>query len=706
MNHQPIKIALVGNPNTGKTSIFNALTGLNQRVGNYPGITVEKKMGEFKLSQIQKARIYDLPGVYSISPHSLDEKVAIECLLDRSSIDFPDVVLVVCDVQNLKQNLILYSQIKDLKIPTILVLNMADKMQKNGISVDISALEKQLKTKIALVSSRDKNSLENLKNLLLNYQKLSTENTINIENIDKVYFEELKAKFPTQDIYKLWLVISQNYENVENLKRKDVENQGFVKSESEIKRLQQKETILRYQFINSSLKENYKIDTETATGLRFKLDRILTHKFWGYVIFGLILLTIFQLIYNISGYPMGWIDEGFNLLSEYINQKFPEGPLTELFSEGIVKGIGGIVVFIPQIALLFLIISVLEESGYMSRVVFLMDRIMRPFGLSGKSVIPFVSGVACAIPAVMATRNIESTKERLIAVLTTPFIACSARLPIYLIIIELIIPEGHFLFFNYKGLALLSLYFAGFFMAIFSAFLLNQLIKKKSGVTPFIIEMPNYQMPLIQNVLTTVFEKTKSFVWGAGKIILAISVVIWFLQTHGFSDNYKNAEAISEILSVENNWTEEETQNFLASYKTENSLLGNIGKTFEPIFSPIGYDWKISIAVLCSFAARETFVSTLAVIYSLGEEVDIENPEEQKTIISQMKAEIRPDGTAVFSLATGVSILIFYAFAMQCISTLAIVKKETNSWKWAVIQFVAMTSLAYLLAFIFYNILS
>lgn len=706
MKHQPIKIALVGNPNTGKTSIFNALTGLNQRVGNYPGITVEKKMGEFKLSQIQKARIYDLPGVYSISPNSLDEKVAIECLLDRSNIDFPDVVLVVCDVQNLKQNLILYSQIKDLKIPTILVLNMADKMQKNGISVDISALEKELKTKIALVSSRDKNSLGNLKNLLSNYQKLSTENTINIENIDKIYFEELKAKFPTQDIYKLWLVISQNYENVENLKRKDIENQGFVKSESEIKRLQQKETILRYQFINSALKENYKIDTETATGLRFKLDRILTHKFWGYVIFSLILMMIFQLIYNISGYPMGWIEEGFNLLSEYINKNFPEGPLTNLLSEGIIKGIGGIVVFIPQIALLFLIISVLEESGYMSRVVFLMDRIMRPFGLSGKSVIPFVSGVACAIPAVMATRNIESTKERLIAVLTTPFVACSARLPIYLIIIELIIPEGHFLFLNYKGIALLALYFAGFFMAIFSAFLLDKLIKKKSGVTPFVIEMPNYQIPLVQNILTTVFEKNKSFVWGAGKIILAISVVIWFLQTHGFSDNYKNAEAISEILSVENNWTEEETQNFLASYKTENSLLGNIGKTFEPIFSPIGYDWKISIAVLCSFAARETFVSTLAVIYSLGEEVDIEDPDGQKNIISQMKAEVRPNGTAVFSLATGISILIFYAFAMQCISTLAIVKKETNSWKWAVIQFVAMTSIAYLLAFIFYNLLS
>lgn len=706
MRNNEIKVALIGNPNTGKTSIFNLLTGLQQKVGNYPGITVEKKVGQCKLSQIQRARIYDLPGTYSINPNSMDEKVAIECLLDRNNIDFPDVVVLVCDVENIKQNLLLFTQIKDLKIPTILAINMIDRMKKRGISLDIPSLEKQLGTQIVLISTRQKTGLEELKSAIMNYHKLPISPTIDIAHIDRKYFSQLEEKFPQEDLYKLWLVVSQNFEVLDSIKKQSIQNQGFVKTEKEIKQLQQRETILRYQFINQSLKNCYRVDIQQADGLRERIDRILIHKVWGYLIFASILLLIFQMIYHISEYPMGWIGDGFGWLRDTLTETLPESELTNLLTKGILTGIEGIAVFIPQISFLFLFISVLEESGYMSRIVFLMDKLMRPFGLSGKSVIPLVSGAACAIPAVMATRNIENWKERLISILVTPFITCSARLPIYLIIIEIVIPDGTIFFLGYKGLALFTLYVLGVMVAMVSAWILNKvLVLKKSIKTHFVIEMPNYKIPLWQNVFLVVYEKTKSFVFGAGKIILAISIILWFLQTHGFSEKYQNAETYVEQLAQTQNWNEEETANYLASYKTEHSLLGNIGKFVEPIFAPLGYDWKISIGVLWSFTAREVFISTVATIYSLGEDIDLDDEETQKNIIDRMKAEKHPNATPVYDLATGVSLLLFYAFAMQCLSTLAIVKKETNGWKWAFIQWISMTGFAYFVAFIAYQIL-
>lgn len=696
-----IKVALIGNPNVGKTSIFNLLTGLNHRVGNYPGITVEKKIGFCKLSQTHKARIYDLPGTYSVNPNSLDEKIAIESLLNKHDTDYPDVVVVVADIENLKQNLLLFTQIKDLKIPTLLVLNMADRMQKRGISVDIPALENALHTKITLVSTRQQTGIEELKNQILNYQKLSLSPCISTENIDPKYFQQLREKFPKEDLYKLWLVISQNYEIVDTIRKNELQNEGFVKNENQIKQLQQKEMILRYQFINNALKNNYLQDKNSATGLRERLDRILIHKVWGYAIFATILFVIFQLIYHISEYPMGWIEGGIEWLSQWVTEKLPQGELTDLLSQGIIGGIGGFLVFIPQIAFLFLFIAILEESGYMSRVVFLMDRLMRPFGLTGKSVIPLMSGVACAIPAVMATRNIENWKERLITLLVTPFVTCAARLPVYIIIIQVIIPDEHIGIFGYRGVALFILYILGIVVAVASAWLLDKvLVFKKLYKNYFVIEMPNYKMPLLRNVALTVFEKTKSFVLGAGKIILALSIIIWFLQTHGITEKYKNAETHAQEIAQKNQWTEEEHANYLASFKTENSLLGNIGKFVEPVFAPLGYDWKISIGVLCSFAAREAFGSTMGTIYSLGDGLDVGEEEVQQTIAQKMQSELRPDGTPVYTLGTGVSLLLFYAFAMQCLSTLAIVKRETNSWKWALLQWVGMTGFAYLVSFL------
>ncbi|WP_419213433.1 ferrous iron transport protein B [Maribacter sp. X9] len=731
-----INVALIGNPNTGKTSVFNQLTGLNQKVGNYPGITVEKKEGICKLPRGVKAHILDLPGTYSLNTTSLDESVAVELLLNKNDKDHPDVAVVISDVENLKRNLLLFTQIKDLKIPAILVINMADRMSRKGITIDIDLLEEKLNSKIALISTRKGTGVERLKELIADYKNLSKVQNVDITVISPEYFERLKTTFPKEDLYKLWLVITQdvNFMPIEKKLIKDASSFA-TKSKPELKRLQQKETILRYQFINGILKETYKVDLNAAKGFRATLDKILTHKVFGYLIFFLILLTIFQAIYGWSEYPMDMIDGFFASATEWVKNTLPPGVFTNLIAEGILAGIGGIVIFIPQIAFLFLFISLLEETGYMSRVVFLMDRIMRPFGLSGKSVVPLISGTACAIPAVMATRTIENWKERLITILVTPFTTCSARLPVYLIIIALVIPEGSFLGLSYKALTLMLLYLLGFAAAILSAVILNKILNIKSR-SFFVIEMPNYKLPLLKNVGYTVLEKTKSFVFGAGKIILAISIILWFLGSNGYSDEFKNAEnIITERVRTQGLSTYSETymaakisdyeadptnkkdaesiaelhtelqqraiNQEISGFKLEHSYMGYMGKAIEPIVRPLGYDWKIGIAVLTSFAAREVFVGTLATIYSVGNDA-----EETETIKHRMAAEVNPlTNKPLFNLASGISLLLFYAFAMQCMSTLAVVKRETNSWKWPAGQLVFMSLFAYIIALIAYQLL-
>ncbi|WDO13908.1 ferrous iron transport protein B [Flavobacterium sp. WW92] len=744
MSHQNLKVALIGNPNTGKTSVFNQLTGLKQQVGNYPGITVEKKIGYSKLTDNLKATILDLPGTYSLNASSIDENVVIELLLNKNDSNYPDVAVVVTEVENLKRNLLLFTQIKDLEIPTILAINMSDRMDYKGIELDIPYLEEQLKTKIALISSRKNIGIDSLKKLIADYKNISTEPCLNASSIDIDYFDKLRRAFPKELLYKLWLVITQDV-NFGHLQRNEIAEKSFAKSNSELKKMQQKETIKRYQFINDVLKIGYKIDTTKAKGIRAKLDKILVHKVFGYVIFFAILMLIFQSVFSWSSIPMDFIDESFAKLGTFAKTNLPAGVLTDLISEGIIPGVGGVVIFIPQIAFLFLFISVLEESGYMSRVVFLMDKIMRRFGLSGKSVVPLISGTACAIPAIMAARNIENWKERLITILITPFTTCSARLPVYAILISLIIPEKRILgFLNLQGLTLMALYLLGFGMAIFSAYILNKILKIKSK-SYFVIEMPNYRLPLFKNVVINVLEKTKAFVFGAGKIILAISIILWFLGSNGSSDEFANAETIVKkrieqqgltrfnqhyidnklsehyvalndsvtkniykisTQDIADSLTHKKQELFLklenqeiSSYKLEKSYIGVLGKTIEPVIRPLGYDWKIGIAVITSFAAREVFIGTLASIYSV-------DSEEEVTIKNRMEAEINPvNGKKVFNFATGISLLLFYAFAMQCISTLAITKKETNSWKWPIIQLIFMSALAYSVSLVVYQIL-
>ncbi len=647
-----IKVALIGNPNTGKTSLFNLLTGLNQKVGNYPGITVDKKTGSYKISNDVSVKLIDLPGTYSVNASSEDENVAINVLKNPENDNYPDVILLVADVQNLKRNLLLFTQIKEFGLPTILAINMADQIDKKGINLNIKALEEKLQTKIVLISTRKKTGINSLNDILTEYKKISK-----------------KACFS----YKQTVL------------------SNFVNE----KQLLHQETVQRYQFIKEVLKDNYSISI--VNNNRNKLDKILLHPFFGYIFFFLILLFIFQALFSWSSLPMDFIDESFINISNWFDGILPNGIFKKLIIEGIIPGIGGVVIFIPQIVFLFLFLSILEESGYMSRVVFLMDKLMRRFGLSGKSVVPLISGTACAIPAVMAARNIENWKERLLTILINPFTTCSARLPVYAIIISIIIPDNISYFgFRAQALVLMLLYLLGFLAAIFSAYLLDKLLKLKSS-SYFIIEMPEFKIPLFKNIGLTVLEKTKSFVFEAGKVILAISILLWVLASFGPTDDFKKAELIVKNNNV--NLSENDLNAKIASYKLEHSYIGVIGKSIEPVIRPLGYDWKIGIALITSFAAREVFVGTLATIYSVGsdEELPIKQKMENEVYLG---TDIK-----VYSFATGISLLLFYAFSMQCMSTVAIVKRETNSWKWPIIQLVSMTLIAYLSALIAFQLL-
>ena len=706
MSHKKIiNVALIGNPNTGKTSLFNELTGLNQKVGNYPGVTVDKKEGSSKLQGNLKAIITDLPGTYSINPTSLDETIVLKTLLNSKSDKTPDVIVVVADIENLKRNLLLFSQIKDLEIPTVLAINMADQMKRKGITVDIKLLEKELGNEVVLISVRKataKGVEEVKKAIVKTYNTAKAFPLCNVNNrIDPAYFDRLKEINPKYSIYELWLMITQNSFPDKISEEEKQALLTFKNDSKNLKKYQHKETIYRYQKINEILKKTYLVDRSKASDLRAKLDKVFTHKIFGYVLFFTVLLVIFQSIFDWASLPMDLIDTAFANLSSYVNKNMPVGVLNNLISEGIIPGIGGIIIFIPQIAILFLFISLLEETGYMSRVVFLMDKIMRRFGMSGKSVIPLISGTACAIPAVMATRNISGWKERLITILVTPFTTCSARLPVYAIIIALIIPDKKiFGFLNLQGLTLLSLYILGFATAIIAAIILHKTLKVKS-TSFFVVEMPDYKLPSLKNVFFDVVEKTKAFIFGAGKIILSISVVLWFLASNG-PQSYADVEKNITDKTANQEISEVKLNQMIASSKLENSYIGIMGKSIEPAIKPLGYDWKIGIALISSFAAREVFVGTLATIYSVESDGD-----DITTIKQRMASEINPEtGTKRFNFPVGMSLLVFYAFAMQCMATLAIVKRETKSWKWPLIQFFGMGVLAYLCSFIVFQILS
>lgn len=651
-----MKIALLGNPNTGKSSIFNLLTGLRQHVGNFPGVTVDKKTGSLTIDSVQHELI-DFPGTYSIYPHSKDEEVVYSILSDKNHKDYPDLALVVVDASNLRRNLFLFSQVYDLGIPTIMVMNMSDVATRKGISLNQERLQKAFPA-ATIVSSNARVGLGKERIL------------------EAIKEKELLGHEPFL------------------LNAKLAESTDIASQEAEAEH--------RYSKINDLVKlveVERKVKTEDS--FTNKLDRILIHPVFGYLIFAAILLVIFQFIFSFATIPMDLIDGAFAQLADWTSATLPPGVFTELLSEGIISGIGGVVIFIPQIALLFFFIAILEESGYLARVVFIMDRLMRPFGLNGKSVVPLMSSVACAIPGVMATRTIADWKERMITILVAPLMSCSARIPVYTLLIALVIPEttvGGI--FNLQGLVLFALYSLGVIAALFIAIILKWLIRtKEKGF--LLLELPSYKAPRWGNVGITVIEKVKIFVLDAGKIILAISIVLWFLASYGPSNSMEEASKNAEKVALEMNLDEEATNDLVSSVKLEKSYIGIMGKTIEPVIQPLGYDWKMGISLITSFAAREVFVGTLATIYAVHDDGEKNQP-----LIEKLRNETTAEGRPVYNLASGLSLMVFYVFAMQCMATLAVVKRETKSWKWPFIQIGYMGVLAYLGAYITYTFFS
>jgi ferrous iron transport protein B len=698
-----LKIALVGNPNAGKTSLFNQLTGLKQKVGNFPGVTMDKNLGFFKLPDGNSAIIIDLPGTYSIYPRSMDERVVFDVLSDSTAEDYPDAIIVIADASSLERNLLLFTEVRDLGIPTIMALNMMDVAKKENKSISIEALEKEFETIVVPINARNRIGIEELK-LALTKEIIAPKNAFfDVKKLSPEIIPIIKDKFNLGNEYLAYQYAQQTFSNpVLSIDEKRFIADVKVKYNFCDRQFQTQETVDRYQIIREKLKRVVLNEGKDVNETRSnKIDRILTHKIYGYGIFFIILFLLFQTIFKWAEPFMDMIDFGFARLSFLTKQYLPDGAFTDLIAEGVIPGLGGVVIFIPQIALLFCFISILEESGYMARVVFLMDKIMRRFGLNGKSVVPLISGVACAIPAIMATRNIESWKDRLITIFVTPFMSCSARLPVYAILIALVVPSYEVLgLFNLQGLVLMGMYLLGFFAAILSALMMKYILKAKDR-SYFIMELPIYRWPKWKNVWHTIFGKSKTFVFEAGKIILAISIILWVLASYGPGKKFNNAEELVKAEMLTNQIPDSEFENVLSAHKLEHSYAGILGKSIEPAIKPLGYDWKIGIALITSFAAREVFVGTIATIYSVGAD-----EEDESTIKDRLKAEINPNtGKPMYSMALGVSLLIFYAFAMQCMSTLAVVYRETKSWKWPTLQFLYMSGVAYLGALIAYQLL-
>lgn len=702
-----INIALVGNPNSGKSSLFNALTGLNQKVSNFPGVTVDKKTGTSGISAALHANIIDLPGTYSLYPKSADEFVTYDVLVNPKGEDRPDMILIIADASNLKRNLLFCSQIIDLKIPVIIALTMMDIARKKGVEIDLAGLERELGVPVVAINPRkNKGIIELKKNIDLvareNF-RLPARDFVDSHAMAPEVVDEIKQHVQVRSDYAaLHIAVNSNELHFLNGGQKLAIRNILQEHRFNKTKVQAEEIMQRYARIKHIMKaavvEADPLEKQLQTE---KLDNILLHRFWGYVILLVVLFFLFQSIFWLASYPMDAIEAAFGGLSGWLSNVLPDNKLSDILINGILAGISGIAVFIPQIMILFGLITVLEDTGYMSRISFLTDRLMRQVGLNGKSVMPLISGVACAVPAIMATRSIENRKERLITILVTPLMSCSARLPIYTIMIALVVPDHKVLgFLSLQGLVMMGLYLLGFFMALVISAILKWFvaIKEKSY---FIMELPVYRAPRWKNVGTTMLEKAKIFVMDAGKVIMVISIILWFLASYGPSGRMEPVHAKYEKLMAANPGQQEELDKAYQSEKLANSYAGILGHSIEPVIRPLGFDWKIGIALITSFAAREVFVGTMATLYSVGE-----SPEDNDaTLREKMSAAVRVDGSPVYTLATGFSLMLFYAFAMQCMSTLAIVKRETKSWKMPAIQLVYMTALAYICSFIAYQLL-
>ena len=704
MSPAQLQIALVGNPNSGKTSLFNSLTGLNQKVGNFPGVTVDKKTGQCELNDKTAATIIDLPGTYSLYPRRADEWVAYKVMMDADEEVHPKVILLVADASNLKRNLLFCSQIIDLKRPVVVALTMMDLAAGKGIKIDVEGLERDLGVPVVLVNPRKNKGINELKKVLAQTAKYQFVPSL----LDFIPNKELASNAIT-DVQKLLPKLSDyacihyliNHENFPleqdiQLAIEQVEiNTKFNPTKTQAEEIMQRYTRIK-QIMQLNIVEPDPLQKKLFTE---KLDNLLLHRVWGYAILLSVLFLLFQSVFWVAQFPMDAIDWSFSQLTTWLNNTLPAAWWSNLLVNGLVAGINGILVFVPQIMILFGLITLLEDSGYMARISFLSDKLMRKVGLNGKSVMPMISGFACAVPAIMSARNIENKKERLLTILVTPLMSCSARLPVYTILIALVIPnEYYFGFLSIQGLVMMGLYLLGTVMALIVSYVLRFLINMKEK-SFFILELPVYRAPRWKNVGITMIEKAKIFVTDAGRVIILISLLLWFLSSYGPSGRMDAVEKKYAILQQQASTAEAKTAvtKQYNSEKLQNSYAGILGKSIEPVITPLGYDWKIGIALITSFAAREVFVGTMATLYSVEEK-------DNSTLKEKMKGATREDGSKVYTLGTAISLMVFYVLAMQCMSTLVIVKRETRTWKWPAIQFVYMTGLAYLMSFIAYHI--
>jgi ferrous iron transport protein B len=699
-----IRVALVGNPNTGKSTLFNILTGLNQKIGNFPGVTVDKKTGYCQLPDGRTAEIIDLPGTYSIYPKSQDESIVFSVLADKAKGMVPDLVVVILDASNLKRNLLLYTQIADLKIPVVVALNMIDVSEKAGITIDVDLFAQKLGVPVVPISARKIKGIDQLKATIAYANKIALQqDTIDIEAIAPQIIAQIKDDLKIDNPY-FALQLAHQHETVSYLSTEESDRIEHLEQEFSFhsQKAQASETIARYSFINDLLYDTVK-KPETAHDetVSNKIDKILTHKVFGFVIFFAILMFIFQAIFSWSAYPMSLIENLFIWVQSNLTKSLPAGPLVSLLVDGVIAGLSGVMVFIPQIAILFALISILEDTGYMSRVTFMMDKVMRKVGLNGKSVVPLIGGFACAVPSIMSTRNIENWKDRMITIMVTPLVACSARLPVYTLLIALVVPNRNvWWLFNLQGLALTAMYLLSIISAVTVAFVMKFILKARERGY-FIMELPVYRMPRWKNVAFTMYDRSKTFVLQAGKVIIAVSIILWVLKSYGPGDRFARIDQKYSQQQYTKSMTPDSLNKVVASEKLESSYAGVFGHVIEPVIKPLGFDWKIGIALISSFAAREVFVGTMATIYSVEGDAD-----KLESVQQKMHSATNPDtGKPVFTLAVAFSLMMFYAFAMQCASTVAVVYRETKDWRWPAVQFAYMTALAYTASFIVYNLL-
>lgn len=715
MNH-PKHYAVVGNPNSGKTTLFNALTGLRQKVGNYPGVTVEKKSGQFIGQHGEKIELLDLPGSYSLSAHAPDERVTRDVLLGlRSDTPRPDRILCVVDASHLERNLYFITQVLELGLPTIIALNMMDLAEAQGITINLQKLSEELDVPIIACQANRRETLLSLKLSLSRAEitrsswspKLPPPWVRAIDGVAAVWAEQEEKggqRDPLVRMKSLLLLASPDAE-IELLAKEMKAGVALgialaqrTMLDRELPSWQEELVSARYARINELCQAAQGRSSMASDAVTHHLDEILTHPLWGWLGFLGIMGLMFLSIFVIAAYPMSWIETSFGLLGNVTRAIMPAGDLRDLLADGVIAGLGGVITFLPQILVLFFFIGLLEDTGYMARAAFLMDRVMSKVGLHGKSFIPLLSSYACAIPGIMATRTIENAKDRLVTILVAPLMSCSARLPVYALMIAAFFPSNTISVWS-KGAIMMGLYLFGTIAALAFAWLFKKTILR--GETPvFLMELPPYRCPAVKQVLLQMIQRASMFLKRAGTVILGLSILLWFLASFPKNLPSHSTEATKESIATALGSSSPSLTLTKSDKATqlENSYAGRLGHFIEPAIAPLGFDWKIGIGLVAAQAAREVFISTLAIIYHVEKEE--ENPSSLRETLLREK---RPDGTLVYTPLTCLSILVFFVLSMQCISTLAVVRRETNSWKWPLFQFCYMTGMAYLASFVVYQ---